>query len=98
MLRCTAQPTDIDGRAGPRTNDLLSGLLGVEMMTDQKIWDEYGFDTSVIVSTTNRSSQCTNADHISSLLLVISLVLRYTKCFHQTSPIRSLKERSRIIC
>jgi hypothetical protein len=50
VLRCTAQPTDIDGRAGPRTNDLLDGLLGVEITTYQRLWDEYGFDTSVIVS------------------------------------------------
>ncbi|KAF6752471.1 hypothetical protein DFP72DRAFT_991074 [Ephemerocybe angulata] len=46
--RCTALPSDIDGIGDPRTNELLDRLLEVPSMTHQKIWDEYGFNTSVI--------------------------------------------------
>ncbi|KAF6753796.1 hypothetical protein DFP72DRAFT_813711, partial [Ephemerocybe angulata] len=48
--RCTAQPSNIDGSAGPRTNELVDSLLNVdpELSTYQTLWDEYGLDTSVI--------------------------------------------------
>lgn len=52
LNRCTAQPSDIDGAAGPRTNDLLDKLLGLEISTYTMLWDEYGIDSSAIVSST----------------------------------------------
>ncbi|KAJ2917661.1 hypothetical protein MD484_g2813, partial [Candolleomyces efflorescens] len=46
--KCTAQPSNIDGAAGPRTNKLLDDLLEIDILSYQRLWDEYGFDASVV--------------------------------------------------
>ncbi|KAJ3511752.1 hypothetical protein NMY22_g15551 [Coprinellus aureogranulatus] len=46
--KCTAQPSNIDGSSGPRTNSHLDELLARETMNYTTLWEEYGVNSSII--------------------------------------------------
>ena len=51
IFRCTACPKDLDGPGGRRTHALHNLLC--DMIASDILWDEYGIDDDVVVSTSD---------------------------------------------
>lgn len=47
--RCTAPPNNIDGPGGRRTQEFTNSLI--DELDSKTLWDEYGIDDDVVVST-----------------------------------------------
>ncbi|EAU93525.2 hypothetical protein CC1G_02755 [Coprinopsis cinerea okayama7 len=55
--RCTVLPANMEGVGGPRTNELIDAILE-NGFSHQEIWDNYGFDSTVVPFTRDFPRAC----------------------------------------
>jgi hypothetical protein len=96
--RCTSKSSDLDGGGGRRTRALTDLLVSSPEISSAELWDAYGIDDDIIVST-SIFFWCINNSTLflsDSRSLMTFRVPTSTKVFHRTYCIKSSRVHSRI--